>query len=897
MSIRLNRTRVVAGAAGLVGVFLLALVLATSALLWTTRKAALSDSEEQETRFLSGAVAALNRGLLSVDVLLASMDSLLTLSSLVPEWIDPENSSRLIRGVTEQNLIVRYVALLNPQGRVVASSNASGAALAVTLPDGFLDEAMAQPVSTLVISPPVVSFASSERVLYLARYIKMADASKLLAVAQIEIPVLTSIAIQGVDINGLEVTLERGNGQLLASAPNQERLLGTRLSPALGAQREATQALHMPARITGAPAIVVSRPLLYQDLSISASIPESAALSDWRNQRDFILGVALAFALMILAAGGFAIWYMERLNQARLGIAQSKNTLDQALESMVSGFVLLDTQHRMVSWNQRFVEFYPWLARSLQPMMPFQAVLEASALDQYPNLNDEERTQWVERHLTQLLNAQGTHEQVLSSGKAIHVTVRRTPDGGLVIVYQDVTVLREAMGEIEKLAFYDALTQLPNRRLLMDRLEQAIAASARSGRHGALLFLDLDHFKVLNDTLGHDLGDMLLRQVAERLKSCLRAEDTVARLGGDEFVVMLEELSSKSVEAAALAQHIGEKILTALNQPYQLASHVYRSTPSVGVTLFGAVEMSSADLLKQADIAMYEVKARGRNNLCFFDPQMQAAISARAQLEKDLHVALREGEFELYYQPQCTLQGQVVGAEVLIRWNHPVRGMVSPAEFIAVAEESELIIGIGLWVLRTACEQLTVWQEQDPGNRLQLSVNVSAHQIQQPEFVGQVLRVLQDTGAPAHLLKLELTESSVLVNVDDTIAKMAALKARGVQFSVDDFGTGHSSLSYLTRLPLHQLKIDQSFVRNIGVQSTDGVIVQTIIGMARNLGLEVIAEGVETQAQKDFLALHGCTLYQGYFFCRPAPLGDFIAYLAQQGQRDTEALAAAPLYP
>ncbi len=877
----MNRTRVLAGATGLMGGFLLALALAASAFIWTTRQSALADSEEQEVRFVSGAVAALNRSLLSVDVLLASMDNLLGLAGLIPDWIDADNASRLIRGVTEQNLIVRYVALLDPTGRVVASSSAGGTELQVNLPDGFLTEAMSQPVSTLVVSPPAVSFASSERVLYLARYIKLADASKLLAVAQIEIPMLTSIVIQGVDIQGLEVTLERSNGQLLASVPNQERLLGTQLTPTLGGLKASTQAIRMPARITGQPAIVLTRPILYQDMVISASIPEEAALSDWRAQRDFMLGVALVFATMILAAGGFTVRYMQRMNVARLNIMQSKNTLDQALESMVSGFVLLNPEHRMVSWNQRYLEFYPWLTEYVKPMLPFKSLLEASVASQFSHLDAEQRRHWVDRHMTQLVNAQGTHEQVLPSGKVIQVSVRRTPEGGLVIVYQDVTILRDAMGEIEKLAFYDALTQLPNRRLLMDRLEHAMAATARSGRHGALLFLDLDHFKMLNDTLGHNLGDLLLQQVAERLRNCLRVQDTVARLGGDEFVVMLEDLSSKSVEAAAVAQHIGEKILDALNLPYQLESHQYRNTPSVGVTLFGATDLSSSDLLKQADIAMYEVKARGRNNLCFFDPQMQATISERAQLEKDLHAALQAGEFELYYQPQCRLQGQVVGAEALLRWHHPTRGLVSPAEFIGVAEESDLIMAIGDWVLRTACVQLAQWSQHKQWNALQLSVNVSARQLQQPAFVEQVLAILQETGAPAHLLKLELTESSVLVNVDDTIAKMGQLKKQGLQFSVDDFGTGHSSLAYLTQLPLNQLKIDQSFVRNIGVKSTDGVIVQTIIGMARNLGLEVIAEGVETQAQKDFLSGHGCYLYQGYLFSPPTPLQSFEDYVTQ----------------
>ena len=355
----------------------------------------------------------------------------------------------------------------------------------------------------------------------------------------------------------------------------------------------------------------------------------------------------------------------------------------------------------------------------------------------------------------------------------------------------------------------------------------------------------------------------------------------VARLGGDEFVVMREDLAEHALEAAALTRRIGEKILTSLDEPYLLATQTYRSTCSVGAALFEATPSSAAELLKQADIAMYQVKARGRNDLCFFDPQMHANITAQAQLEKDLQAALVKGEFTLYYQPQYQLADGVVGAEVLICWQHPLRGLVPPVEFIPVAEESELINQIGLWVLRTACQQLAQWQDHARTDQLHLAVNVSARQFRQPDFVTQVGTVMRESGVKPHLLKLELTESLVLDNLDDTVAKMSELKALGVQFSMDDFGTGQSSLSYLTRLPLHQLKIAQSFVRNIGLHATDGVIVQTIIGMANNLGLGVIAEGVETPAQQEFLGLYGCTLYQGSLFGKPTPLAEFEALLGQ----------------
>jgi diguanylate cyclase (GGDEF)-like protein len=877
----LKPARATAYVLALVGVFLLALSLAAASLIWNARQAALNDSEAKAVLFVSGAETALNRSLLGVDVLLASMDELLGLSGLMADWIDPLTASRLMKGAVQQNMMVRYVALINAQGQVLASSDSSGAQLALTLPPGFVEEALAQPISTLIVGPPMVSFASSERVLNFARYITLADGSKVLAVAEVQVPVLSSILIQGVDIGGLEVTLERGNGQLLASVPTQEQLSAKQLSPALGQQPVTDKAQRMAARLSGAPAIVVTRPILYRDVLITASIPVDAAMADWRTQRNFVLGVAGAFALMILAAGAFALWYLAHLAQVRLTLAQSKTTLDQALESMASGFVLLDADNRVLQWNRRYVEIFPWQAGHLTRLMPFRQVLELAAEYRMPEASEATRQAWVAQRMDLLVNPQFPHERILPDGAVIQVTERRTPDGGMVIVYDDVTELRQATAAIEQLAFFDPLTGLPNRRLLMDRLQHALAASARSERYGALLFLDLDHFKTLNDTLGHDIGDLLLQQVAQRLKASVRQEDTVARLGGDEFVVMLEGLAGHSQEAATLARRVAEKIIDRLNYPYQLATHTYRNTPSVGAALFGAENLTAADLLKQADIAMYQVKSQGRNGLCFFDPQMQAAISARAQMEEDLHAALVNGQFELHYQPQIELAGRVVGAEVLIRWRHPVRGLVPPFEFIRVAEESELILPIGLWVLRTACRQLAAWQEEAAlGWALHLSVNVSARQFRQPTFVAEVAQVMLETGVNPHLLKLELTESLVLDNVDDTIAKMTELKALGVRFSVDDFGTGYSSLAYLTSLPLDQLKIDQSFVRNIGIKESDGVIVQTIIGMARNLGLEVIAEGVETPAQREFLARHGCTLYQGYLLGKPAPLAEFEALLA-----------------
>jgi len=454
----------------------------------------------------------------------------------------------------------------------------------------------------------------------------------------------------------------------------------------------------------------------------------------------------------------------------------------------------------------------------------------------------------------------------------------------------DITLRKAAEDEIKHLAFYDPLTRLPNRRLLIDRLQHALGASARSRRGGALLFIDLDNFKTLNDTLGHDVGDLLLQHVALRLSTCIREGDTVARLGGDEFVVMLEDLSEAPQEAATQAETVGEKISTTLNKPYVLAGHRHHSTPSIGATLFSGHQNSVDELMKRADLAMYQAKAAGRNTLRFFDPDMQAAVTARAVLESDLRQGLQQEAFLLYYQPQVDQAGRITGAEALVRWRHPQRGLMLPGDFIPLAEETGLIQPLGHWVLATACAQLVTWAASPQMAALTLAVNVSARQSHHPDFVDQVMAILDQSGADPRKLKLELTESLLLDDVEDIIAKMNALKAKGVGFALDDFGTGYSSLSYLKRLPLDQLKIDQSFVRDVLSDPNDAAIAGTIVALAQSMGLAVIAEGVESAAQRDFLAQLGCHAFQGYLFGRPQPVAEFDRRLADLALGPTPAV-------
>lgn len=448
-----------------------------------------------------------------------------------------------------------------------------------------------------------------------------------------------------------------------------------------------------------------------------------------------------------------------------------------------------------------------------------------------------------------------------------------------IMLARDITERKQAENEIHNLAFYDPLTQLPNRRLLQDRLQQAQAASVRSEHYGALMFLDLDHFKTLNDTKGHDIGDLLLQVVSQRLQRGIREGDTVARLGGDEFVVILDSLSADPDEAATQSGIIAENFRITLGQPYQLKEHEYHSTPSIGVTLFQGHAERLEDLLKHADTALYHAKSAGRNSVRFFDPGMQADLEARTEMIGNLRHALHHQQFRIHYQIQVNRERQAIGAEALLRWESPQYGLVSPAKIIPLAEETGLIVPIGLWMLETACEQIRAWSSHPVTRDLILAVNVSARQFRQSDFIEQVQQVIEAAGIDPTRLKLELTESLVLDNVADSIIRMQALKAIGIGLSMDDFGTGYSSLSYLKQLPLDQLKIDQSFVRDLATNPADVAIVQAIITMGNAFGLSVIAEGVETEAQREYLNRQGCHCFQGYLFSQPVPIAQFEALL------------------
>lgn len=615
---------------------------------------------------------------------------------------------------------------------------------------------------------------------------------------------------------------------------------------------------------------------LYPNSPITAEIAQAQAYVGQQLNDSTGSPIGMIFALFTrpLSDAGFISSTLQ-IFAARASSEIERQVADTRIRQQASllnkaqdAIIVHDLNHHITYWNKGAERVYGWpqwqvLGHSIATLLYQETALFNRAIETV--LSQGEWTGEVVQH----------HR----NGHPIDIEGRWTlvlDDSGqpesILAIHTDIRHRKATEREIQRLAFYDALTGLPNRMLLMDRIHQALAAAHRNHQGGALLFIDLDNFKTLNDTLGHDQGDLLLQQVAQRLNTCIRAVDTVARLGGDEFVVMLEALNPDPDTLAILARGVGEKILATLSAPYALAGHQYRSTPSIGIAPFGSSNVPSTsvgDLLKQADLAMYQSKTAGRNTLRFFDPHMQAVVTARAALETDLRAALAQNQFLLHYQPQVNHYGQYTGVEALVRWKHPERGLVSPAEFIPVAEETGLILSLGRWVLHTACQLLALWQATPALQHLTMAVNVSSRQFRHSGFVDEVAEILKITGAPVHLLKLELTESLLVEDMDTTIATMTSLGALGVGFSLDDFGTGYSSLSYLKRMPLHQLKIDQSFVRDLLTDPNDAAIVHTIIGLSRSLGLNVIAEGVETIEQRNVLLEAGCPAFQGYLFSRP----------------------------
>jgi len=582
--------------------------------------------------------------------------------------------------------------------------------------------------------------------------------------------------------------------------------------------------------------------------------------------------------------GGLAVYFGNItepvLSRRKLEVANDRmREQSELLDNAQDAIFVQDRDSRILYWNKGAERMFGWTAeeamgRQTEEIFPciFPEVEKIRAFVL-------EHGEWT-----------GELQKRHKNGRALTVesrcTLLRGDDGkprSMLAINTDITDRKVAEARIHQLAFYDPLTGLPNRVLLRDRLEKTLAAPMDGEKMGALLLLDLDDFKTLNDTSGHDIGDLLLQEVALRLASDVRKTDFTARLGSDEFMVILEGLSADAEKAAVEAKAVGDLLLMACQQHYLLGSYEYDGTVSIGVTLFKRQKDAADDMLKRADLAMYRAKARGRNTVCFFDPAMETSAASRAALLADLNKAMQNRDFELYYQPQMDSGGRVTGVEALIRWRHAERGMVPPGEFIPLAESAGLIVELGLWVLEAACAQLAKWARQPETEGLTLAVNVSIRQFLDSHFVHLVEETLRESGANPHRLKLEITESLILEKATDTIAKMTALKAHGIGFSMDDFGTGYSSLSQLRQLPLDQLKIDQSFIRDVLNCEKDAAIVSTIIALGRSLNLSVIAEGVETEGQRNFLENEGCHVYQGYLFSKALPASQFEEFVNEAG--------------
>jgi diguanylate cyclase (GGDEF)-like protein/PAS domain S-box-containing protein len=540
------------------------------------------------------------------------------------------------------------------------------------------------------------------------------------------------------------------------------------------------------------------------------------------------------------------------------------------LDNMADGIITINERGEIESFSQTASRIFGYhrqevIGKNISILMPEPHRSHHDGYLQHYHRTGEARVIGIPREI------EGERKDGSTFSIRLAVSKFSTPAGKTTFIglVRDITQHREDEQEIRRLAFYDPLTGLANRRLLADRLNQAMITSTRSLQHGAVIFLDLDHFKQLNDNLGHDIGDILLQHVAARLLDCVREGDSVARLGGDEFIVLLEALSPNANEAVPQAEVIAQKILQSLGQPYTLKEHNYHSTPSIGIVLFMGDGESMEELLKKADVAMYQAKGAGRNTARFYDPVMQAAAVAHDEAVKDLSRGLDEQEFVLQYQIQVDGSGETTGVEALVRWNHPHRGLVTPAEFISLAEETGLILPLGQWVLDAACAQLHLWEKQPETAEWTMSVNISGLQFAQANFVDIVDTALINTQANARRLRLELTENMLVVNLDDIIHKMNQLKKRGIRFTIDDFGMGYSCLATLKKLPLEQLKINQSFVRDILIDPSDAIIARAIIVLGHSLGLKVIAEGVETASHRDFLSVIGCVAFQGNYFGRP----------------------------
>ncbi|MDL2356706.1 MAG: EAL domain-containing protein [Pseudomonadota bacterium] len=874
-------------------------IVVTSALTLVYLRAQAEARVAVETQNLSKSLVLTFDGILdSIDVAILATADEIARQNATGKPDEAEITRFLVR--QQQRLpVVPYLRATNAAGDIIHGAGLA-APYASVVGRAYFAALRDAPPAGLYVSTPSIGRISGQWIWLFARRISNTDGSfggvvyAVLNLDQIQRVLATITLDRGGSIVLRHAGMQAITGRLGSKAPFPLPVGDTRLSPELVAAR-----LRDPQRgtyTTSASALGSAAQTFSYERSdkygfhVGVGEHTEVGLAEWYRQVWIICALTLAFGVLsfsfLLLIG--RSWRRQQRDLA--AIEQSQVSLREAHQIADIGCLTYEFAGGTWSSSDIFDDIAgigPDYRRDLAHLLKLVGKKERAEVRQYMQ-SASVRHRPFDREQQIMRRSDGKRRWVHARGKiCIDADQLKT----LVCTFQDITERKQAESEIRRLAYYDVLTELPNRRLLLARLADTMTANAARGRNGALMLIDLDNFKILNDTQGHNRGDLLLRAVAARLQECVRSTDTVARLGGDEFVVLIEDLSGDAGQATVHAAAMGEKIRAALGEQFDLAGYLYASTPSVGITLFGGHEMTIDELTKRADTAMYQAKAAGRNAVRFFDPHMQAAVAARVALEDDLRLAIAEQQFSLHYQVQVDAHGRARGAEVLLRWHHPRRGMVSPAEFIPIAEQSGLILPIGQWVLATACAQLTAWSGDPLTGALTLAVNVSARQFNQPGFVDQMIDLLAASGADPRLLKLELTEGLLLEHTAAVIDTITALKRAGVGFSLDDFGTGYSSLSYLKRLPLDQLKIDQSFVRDLLTDPNDAAIVRTIVALGHSLGMAVIAEGVETAAQRDFLASAGCHAYQGYFFGRPVPLALFEQALRERAPADACCLA------
>ena len=824
---------------------------------------------------------ALERQLLQVDGALSSFATLFEVAQIGAGQREP--ASRLLRGLNFQTMAFRDLLLVAPDGSIIASARSSGTRHALPL-----DVAMVSRAPTNLIGP-IRNAVTGDWSLYVARRVPAWHG--IVPVAEVPLHTLMKLLAEAGVNPGTQISLERANGQVVATLPHDELLIGKSRAVALPARPVDGKAFTVGDRSSETSTLNVVRASLYGDIRVVLSAKSREVLADWRHDRDRTITAAAVAVLLLMAFVGAILLAIHQRERADAERARSAAVLDHAIEAMSDGFVMWDENDRLVACNQRYRDLYALSAPFMTVGAGFEDIIRKGAeRGQYPQAAGD--TEAFVRDITRWhRQGSGSIERLLPDGRWLLITERRMSDGGIVGIRTDITALKAALaelaaantraneaaeearqqnkalveqeGRIRFLAHHDDLTNLQNRFAFRGQIAKSLLRQGDASGAVALLFLDLDHFKDVNDTLGHPVGDLLLRSVAKRLSGCVRDSESVARLGGDEFAVL-----SFGSEQPEQAQALAGRIIEVLSQHYLIQDRTISISASIGIAIAEGAGFDADLLLKQADLALYQAKAQGRGVCCVFTTEMDEELRARLALERDLRKAIEERQFELSYQPIFDLKSsKLCGFEALLRWHHPLRGLVGPSEFIPLAEETRLIVELGEWVIRQACTDAA----QLPGD-LRISVNLSPVQLIFGDAVATVRDILSETGLDPARLELDITETALLANDNRNLGTLQSLKALGVRIVLDDFGTGYSSLSHLRLFPLDKVKIDRSFVRDMIAHSDSAAIVTAIAALAAELGMATTAEGIETPDQLDAVDRAGCTEAQGYLLGKPQPI-------------------------